>query len=164
MWRVRRKLGIWWCRDGPGTYHSRTCQGKNPVQFFTDPLLTDPFGRSRVKILWFRDGTLRAQILKKFKRATHQTPMFFCGEFWRSGLKISNEIEIFKRDWKFQAILNFFKIWALRVSLWDHPRRELLPTPLIVVSQTIYHRRGIQFCVGPVKATPKCSEPKMCHK
>ena len=30
-----------------GTYHSRTCQGKNPeknpVQFFTDPLLTDPF-------------------------------------------------------------------------------------------------------------------------
>ena len=46
MWRVRRKLGVWWCRDGPGTYHSRTCQGKTrkkPVQFFTDPLLTDPF-------------------------------------------------------------------------------------------------------------------------
>ena len=30
MWRVRRKLGIWWCCDEPGTYHSRTCQGKNP--------------------------------------------------------------------------------------------------------------------------------------
>ena len=64
--------------------------------------------------------TLRAQILKNFKifkfsseleifkRATRQTPIF-CGEFWRSGLKISSEIEIFKRDWKFQAILNFFQ-------------------------------------------------------
>ena len=52
---------------------------------------------------------LRAQILKtfkilkfsseidNFKRATHQTPTF-CGEFWRSGLKTSSEIEIFKRD------------------------------------------------------------------
>ena len=69
---------------------------------------------------------LRAQILKKFKilkfsseieifkRATHQPPIF-CGEFWRSRLKFSSEIEIFKRDWKFQARLNFFKIWALRV-------------------------------------------------
>ena len=54
--------------------------------------------------------------LEIFKRATHQTPIF-CGEFWRSGLKISSEIEIFKGDWKFQAILNFFKIWALRVFL-----------------------------------------------
>ena len=52
------------------------------------------------------------QDLEIFKRATHQTPIF-CREFWRSGLKISSEIEIFKRDWKFQAILNFFKIWAL---------------------------------------------------
>ena len=32
-----------------------------------------------------------------FKRATHHTPIF-CGEFWRSGLRISSEIEIFKRD------------------------------------------------------------------
>ena len=37
------------------------------------------------------------QELEMFKRATHQT-LFFCGEFWRSGLKISSEIEIFKRD------------------------------------------------------------------
>ena len=75
----------------------------------------------------YYDDTLRAQILKKFKilkfsseleifkRATHQTPIF-CGEFWRSGLKISSEIENFKRDWNFQAILKFFKIWALRVA------------------------------------------------
>ena len=54
--------------------------------------------------------TLRAQRLKKFKilkfsseiekfkRAAHQTPIF-CGEFWRSGLKFSSGIEIFKRDW-----------------------------------------------------------------
>ena len=59
-----------------------------------------------------RRATLRAHILKnfkilkfsseleKFKRATHQTP-FLCGEFWRSGLKISSEIEIFKRSWFF---------------------------------------------------------------
>ena len=51
--------------------------------------------------------TLRAQILKNFKilkfsseleifkRATHQTPIF-SGEFWRSGLKISSEIEKIK--------------------------------------------------------------------
>ena len=57
-------------------------------------------------IIWI---SLRAQRLKKFKilkfsseiehfkRAAHQTP-FFCGEFRRSGLEISSEIEIFKRD------------------------------------------------------------------
>ena len=45
-----------------------------------------------------------------FKRATHQTPIF-CGEFWRSGLKISSEIEFSSE------IEKFFKIWALRVSL-----------------------------------------------
>ena len=45
MRRVRRKLGIWWCRDGQGTYRSpaKGKPGKKPVQFFTDPLLTDPF-------------------------------------------------------------------------------------------------------------------------
>ena len=60
--------------------------------------------------------------LEIFKRATRQTPIF-CGEFWRSGLKISSEIEIFKRDWKFQAILIFFKIWALRIVLtFANPR------------------------------------------
>ena len=51
MWRVRRKLGIWWCRDGPGTYHSRTCQGKNPEKtrfnFSPTPSSPTPFGRSR---------------------------------------------------------------------------------------------------------------------
>ena len=52
--------------------------------------------------------TLRAQILKKFKilkfsseleifkRATQQTPIF-CGEFWRSGLKISSDLDFFSR-------------------------------------------------------------------
>ena len=59
------------------------------------------------EIARFRCTTLRAQRLKKFKilkfsseiekRATHHTP-FFCGEFRRSGLKISIDIEIFKRD------------------------------------------------------------------
>ena len=47
MWRVRRKLGIWWCRDGPGTYHSRTCQGKNPEKtrfnFSPTPSWPTPF-------------------------------------------------------------------------------------------------------------------------
>ena len=69
--------------------------------------------------------SLRAQRLKKikilkfssenenFKRAAHQTPIF-CGVFWRSGLKFSSEIEIFKRDWKFQSRLSFFNLWALR--------------------------------------------------
>ena len=53
------------------------------------------------------------------KRATQQTPIFFCGEFWRSGLKFSIEIEIFNRDWKIQARLIFFNLWALRVlSIW----------------------------------------------
>ena len=36
------------------------------------------------------------------------------GEFWRSGLKFSSEIEVFKRDWKFQVRLIFFNFWALR--------------------------------------------------
>ena len=31
-------------------------------------------------------------------------PISFCGEFWRSRSRISREIEVFKRDWKFQAI------------------------------------------------------------
>ena len=50
MWRVRRKLGIWWGRDGPGTYHSRTCQGKSPEKtrfnFSPTPSSPTPFGRS----------------------------------------------------------------------------------------------------------------------
>ena len=62
-----------------------------------------------VQTFSFSKGSLRAQRLKKFKilkfsseienfkRATHQTPIF-CGEFRRSRLKISIEIEIFKRD------------------------------------------------------------------
>ena len=45
-----------------------------------------------------------------FKRATHQSPIF-CGECWRSGLKFSSEIEHFKRD-SFS-----FNLWALRVVL-----------------------------------------------
>ena len=40
--------------------------------------------------------------IENFKRATHQTP-YFCGEFSRSRLNMSSEIEVFKRDWKFQA-------------------------------------------------------------
>ena len=44
MWRVRRMLGIWWCRDGPGTYHSRTCQGKSPekTRFNFSPTPSSP--------------------------------------------------------------------------------------------------------------------------
>ena len=76
--------------------------------------------------------TLRAQRLKKFKilkfsseiehfkRAAHQTPIF-CGEFWRSGLNISSEIEIFKRDWKFQSRFIFFNLWALRAETFAFP-------------------------------------------
>ena len=61
------------------------------------------------------------QDLENFKRdwkfqASHPpNPLFLCGEFWRSGLKISSEIENFKRDWKFQSRLNFFNLSALRV-------------------------------------------------
>ena len=33
-----------------------------------------------------------------FKQAAHQTPIIG-GEFWRSRLKFSSEIEKFKRDW-----------------------------------------------------------------
>ena len=66
--------------------------------------------RSTANYEWHQ--TLRAQILKKikilkfsseleiFKRATHEDPIF-CGEFGRSGLKISSEIENFKRSWIF---------------------------------------------------------------
>ena len=51
--------------------------------------------------------------IENFKRAAHQTPIFR-GEFWRSRLNISIEIETFKRDWHFQARLDFFNLWALR--------------------------------------------------
>ena len=62
---------------------------------------------------------LRAQRLKKlkislrdwnfssgmgnFKRATHQGLIFYCGEFWRSRLKFSSEIEVFNRDRTFHS-------------------------------------------------------------
>ena len=36
------------------------------------------------------------------------TKPYFCGEFWRSGLTCSSEIEVFKRD------CFFFNLWALR--------------------------------------------------
>ena len=36
--------------------------------------------------------------IENFKRAAHQTPIFFCGEFCRSISKISSEIELFNRD------------------------------------------------------------------
>ena len=89
--------------------------------------------KSQLKSLaiWASKSSLRAQRLKNFKilkisseienfkRAAHQTPIF-CGEFWRSGLKFSSEIEIFKRDWKVQSRLNFFNLWALRV--WREAR------------------------------------------
>ena len=98
---------------------------------------------------------LRAQRLKKFKilkfsseienfkRAAHQTPIF-CGEFWRSGLKISSEIEIFKREWKFQSRLIFFDLWALRVGLAsksqenrsDHGRKSPQPRDVAAAATT----------------------------
>ena len=97
--------------------------------------------------------TQRAQILKKIKIALRDwnfqarlkrmkfkarlkisseppTKPLFCGDFSRSRLKISSEIEVFKRDWKFQAShlkfssvqarLMFFKIRAL----WETPKQK----------------------------------------
>ena len=48
----------------------------------------------------------KIQDLEIFKRhwnfqVCHPPNPYFCGEFWRSGLKISSEIENFKRDWFF---------------------------------------------------------------
>ena len=95
-------------KNGP-RFHFRTIFG--PFFPFFGPF--SPISQARPKSVFWpfssRNGSLRAQRLKKFKilkfsseleifkRATHQTPIF-CGEFWRSGLKISSEIEIFKRD------------------------------------------------------------------
>ena len=51
MWKVRRKLGIGWCYDGPRTYHVRTCQGRSPEKtrfnFSPGPSSPTPFGRCR---------------------------------------------------------------------------------------------------------------------
>ena len=74
---------------------------------------------------------LRAQRLKNFKIAlrdwnfqarsifSSEPPtkaLFFGGGILhcKSRLKFSNEIEIFNRDWKTQARLKFFNLWALR--------------------------------------------------
>ena len=37
-------------------------------------------------------------------------------EFWRSRLKSASAIEVFERDWTFQARLIVFKIWAFRAQ------------------------------------------------
>ena len=65
---------------------------------------------------------LRAQNLKNFKilkfsseteifkRATHQTPIFVGGgQFRRSGLKLSSEIEFFQAGLKFSIEIEFFQ-------------------------------------------------------
>ena len=100
-----------------------------PLKTFSTALFTDLCPQFQTQFT-----SLKAQRLKKIKilqssseienikRPTHQT-LVFCGEFWRSGLKISSEIEIFKRDWKFQSRLFFlFNLWAIRVCL----RKECL--------------------------------------
>ena len=55
--------------------------------------------------------------IENFKRATHEGPIY-CGEFWRSRLKSSSEIEVFKR-WR--------QIW--RVAGRGSGSRELLGSP-----------------------------------
>ena len=54
----------------------------------------------------FQDLKFSSEI-ENFKRATHQTPIF-CGEFWRSGLKFSSEIEKFQARLKISSEIEFF--------------------------------------------------------
>ena len=76
-------------------------------------VVSNPKGPKIEKILdCLRDWTFQSR-LKVSITDNHQTPIY-CGEFWRSGLKISIEIENFKRDWKIQSRLKFFNLWALR--------------------------------------------------
>ena len=56
--------------------------------------------------------TLRAQRLKKFKILKISSEPPTKPKFWRLGLTISSKIEIFKRDWKFQARLFFFSTFG----------------------------------------------------
>ena len=86
-----------------------------------------------------RHSALTAQSLKKFKIALLDwnfqvrlkissepptKPLFFLGG---GGGILKVKIEFFKRDWKFQARLNFFNLWALRVGTppgFETPRLE----------------------------------------
>ena len=94
--------------------------------------------------------TLRAQRLKKFKIALRDwnfqsrlkisceppSISYFCGEFSRSGLKFSIEIENFKRDWKFQARLIFFNLWALVGSVIERQDRgKNCPAAILTLRQ-----------------------------
>ena len=80
---------------------ARFCECLRVLRFFARFCASQRAQRlKKIKILKFSSE------IEKFKRSTHQTPVF-CGKFWRSRLKFSIEIEIFKRDWQFQARLNF---------------------------------------------------------
>ena len=61
------------------------------------------------------------------------------------------EIENFKRDWNFQARLNFFKIWALRVCSLSRKDRKQLRSAHANENQRLC-RYGAQFvpvCLSP---------------
>ena len=98
--------------------HGFSCR-KNIFQVSIKLAQPFPAPELRTRILRTRGFFwLRAQRLKKnfkilkfsseienFKRATHHTPYFFGGEFWRSGLKFSIEIEILQPCGLFLIIL-----------------------------------------------------------
>ena len=75
-----------------------------------------PKGPKIEKFQDLRPGLKFSSEIENFKRATHQTPIF-CGEFWRSRLKMSSEIEFFERArLKISSEIEFFNLWPLRVG------------------------------------------------
>ena len=74
--------------------------GQTPLK---PPFVTPPFAAAQSRAAKHPKGPNleKFKILKFsgeleiFKRATHQSPIF-CGEFWRSGLKISSDLEFFQ--------------------------------------------------------------------
>ena len=100
----------WNGSSGSGFRFRRFLCKKGFFNFFGVSVEFNRKGRFRFRFLENPKGANleKFQDLEIFKRAwifqvSHPpNPLFFCGEFWRSGLKFSSEIEIFKRDWNFK--------------------------------------------------------------
>ena len=99
------------CQQPPGWKIHSFFRWKMPFAVFRSGS-----GVSDWKIQDHPPGLKFSNKIDNFKRATHQTPFFGGGgEFWRSRLKLSSEIQFLKRDWNFQARQKMFSLCALRV-------------------------------------------------
>ena len=110
-----------------------------------------------------RPSPLRAQRPQRvnnfkisFNRAIQGGPVF-CWELRRSRLNISNEIEVFKRDWKFQAGLFFFSRFSGKKAQTQTFGSGYLP--VVGWRSSMWRRGGPRSSVCPISLSNFKGQP-----